>query len=335
MKIINFLDITLDLTDGSTAPHNKENNIPVYVHAQSNHPPHILKHLPLQVNQRLNILSSNEEKFNAAAPLYQKALDDAGYKHTLRYEQQDIQKLNKKKKTRCKPQYHFCPPYSANVATAVGQKFIKIVESEFPKGSPLYKIFNKHTLKLGSSCMPNMARQISAHNTKVAKDYQQQQQQNQQPQPQPVQPAEKPCTCPKNKPCPLDGKCNIEKNIIYTCKVTRLDTNQVETYTGLTADTFKTRLYGHNSSFKHRDKSNTGLSNYIWFLKDNNIQYRMEWRVLCKAKSFNPVTRVCRLCLMEKFYIMYNPADATLNIRDEFYQRCMHKWRYLLMKAKG
>ena len=91
----------------------------------------------------------------------------------------------------------------------------------------------------------------------------------------------------------------------------------------------------NNSSFRHRKKSNTGLSNYIWFLKDNNIQYRMEWRVLCKAKSFNPVTRVCRLCLMEKFYIMYNPADATLNIRDEFYQRCMHKWRYLLMKAKG
>ena len=77
------------------------------------------------------------------------------------------------------------------------------------------------------------------------------------------------------------------------------------------------------------------MSKHIWWLKDNNIPYNMEWRVLSRAQSFNPVTGVCRLCLMEKYYIMYNPEDASLNARDEFFQQCMHKWRYLLMKAKG
>ena len=178
--------------------------------------------------------------------------------------------------------------------------------------------------------MPNMSQKISTHNAKVAKDHENHQQQIQQQQ-QPVQPAEKPCTCPRNKPCPLEGRCNIEKDIIYTCKVTREDNNHVETYTGLTDTTFKRRLYGHNSTFRHRHLMNkTGLSKYVWFLKDNHIPYNLQWRVLCKAKAFNPVTGVCRLCLLEKYYIMYNPADASLNVRDEFYNTCPHKYKFLL-----
>ena len=52
-----------------------------------------------------------------------------------------------------------------------------------------------------------------------------------------------------------------------------------------------------------------------------------------KAKSFNPVTGVCRLCLLEKYYIMYNAKDATLNSRNELYQPCNHKWQFTLKHA--
>ena len=43
---VNFLDVTLDLLKSSFAPYTKPNNTTVYVHAQSNHPPSIIKNTP-------------------------------------------------------------------------------------------------------------------------------------------------------------------------------------------------------------------------------------------------------------------------------------------------
>ena len=83
-------------------------------------------------------------------------------------------------------------------------------------------------------------------------------------------PSENDCTCRGGiATCPLEGKCNKEKNIIYCCTITRLDTNTTETYTGLTEDSFKDRLYGHNGNIRHREQSGTKLSQYIWYLKDS------------------------------------------------------------------
>ena len=247
----------------------------------------------------------------------------------------------------------------------MGEKFINIVKSEFTEDHVLHKIFNKNTIRLSYSCMPNMAKQVSMHNGKVFQEHleeenqnlqnlqdqnlQNQNLQNQNLQNQNLQnqngqqrrkktkqkKEEKPCNCrggPNN--CPLQGKCNIEKSIVYTCKVTRLDTFESETYTGLTEDTFKKRFYGHNSNFrKQKDRNKTMLSKYIWFLKDNNVQYELNWSVLGRAKGFNPVTGVCRLCLLEKYLIMYNPSDATLNSRDEIFNSCRHKWKHTLAKT--
>ena len=134
--------------------------------------------------------------------------------------------------------------------------------------------------------------------------------------------------------CPLSGECISEENIVYTCKVTRLDNSTYETYTGLTMGTFKKRFNAHNSDFRHsKYRKKTMLSKYVWHLKDNNIPYELSWSILGKAKSFNPVTGVCRLCLLEKYFIMFNSKDATLNSRDELYNPCRHKWRHTLRKA--
>ena len=145
----------------------------------------------------------------------------------------------------------------------------------------------------------------------------------------------KPCNCRGGiGNCPLAGRCNIEKSVVYTCKVTRLDDQTSETYTGLTDNTFKQRFYGHNHDFtKRKNRNKTMLSKYIWYLKENNIPYDLSWRILGKAKSYNPVTGVCRLYLMEKYFIMYNQKDATLNSRDEVYNSCRHKWKFTLKRA--
>ena len=58
----------------------------------------------------------------------------------------------------------FNPPFSQNVATNVGRKFRTLIRKHFPKSSKLYKIFNKNTLKISYSCMPNITAVIRQHN---------------------------------------------------------------------------------------------------------------------------------------------------------------------------
>ena len=66
-------------------PYTKPNNILQYLHAKSNHPPVVLRNIPTGVNKRLSEISSNEEIFNNAAPIYQKALDESGHVFKLKY----------------------------------------------------------------------------------------------------------------------------------------------------------------------------------------------------------------------------------------------------------
>ena len=70
-KVVNFLDVTLDLNKQSYGPFIKPNNKPLYVHRESNHPPLILKNIPLAVNRRLNEISSCKDSFEEAAPVFQ------------------------------------------------------------------------------------------------------------------------------------------------------------------------------------------------------------------------------------------------------------------------
>ncbi len=46
-QLVNFLDITLNLNNGSFAPFRKANNGPQYVNSRSNHPPSIIRPTPL------------------------------------------------------------------------------------------------------------------------------------------------------------------------------------------------------------------------------------------------------------------------------------------------
>ena len=85
-KIVNFLDVTLNLDKGSYEPFAKPSNTPLYVHRESNHPHSILKSIPLAINKRLSEVSSNKESFDKAAPLYQQALEKSGYKHQLKFD---------------------------------------------------------------------------------------------------------------------------------------------------------------------------------------------------------------------------------------------------------
>ena len=84
-KIVNYLDVTLNLNDGSCRPYKKPNDETNYIHVNSDHPPSILKQLPVSIEKRLSSLSSSKEIFEEAAPYYEQYLSNCGYKEKLNY----------------------------------------------------------------------------------------------------------------------------------------------------------------------------------------------------------------------------------------------------------
>ncbi|KAK3722560.1 hypothetical protein QZH41_007011 [Actinostola sp. cb2023] len=160
-KVINFLDVTLDLNSGQYRPYMKPNNTLQYVNTDSNHPPTVLKNIPEGINKRLSEISSNETVFNKAAPVYQKALDESGHNYKLHYVQDQPRavKRNRKRNT-----IWYNPPYDRNVKTNVGKEFLRIIDKCFPPSNRLHKIFSRNTVKISYSCMPNVARIIDGDN---------------------------------------------------------------------------------------------------------------------------------------------------------------------------
>ena len=62
-KIVNFLDVTLDLSNNIYKPFIKMNQSPSYINVNSNHPKAIIKQVPKAVNLIIRNLSVNEEIF--------------------------------------------------------------------------------------------------------------------------------------------------------------------------------------------------------------------------------------------------------------------------------
>ena len=119
IKIVNYLDITLNLNDSTYRPYHKPGNEITYIHKESNHPPNIIKQIPLSIELRLSTLSSNEDIFNESVHIYEDALKKSGYNHKLTY----TKNTNNTRKNRNRNVIWFNPPYSANVTTNIGKSF--------------------------------------------------------------------------------------------------------------------------------------------------------------------------------------------------------------------
>ena len=275
LKVVNFLDICMDLSNETYKPFIKPNTTPLYIHSQSNHPPMVIKNLPGGINKRLSSISCNKDVFDSAAPLYQEALEKSGHKFKLEFDP-EATKPSTKSRNRKRRITWFNPPFNLSTATNVGSKFLTLIDTCFPPRHPLRKICNRNTLKLSYKCTPNMGSIISARNAKLLNP----------------PPAEtRPCNCKAGAVCPLEGKC-LTKNLIYKNTVTE-NSGRTNTYIGLSSNTFKARLSTHKNSLKNSEKNQTGLSRHIHKLKAKNIEYTLKWELVEIAKPFNPISGEC------------------------------------------
>ena len=293
LKVINFLDVTLNLNNGSYRPYMKPNNQTKYVNKKSNHPRNIIKAIPSSMNQRLSNISSDIKQFNDTKKPYQDALKDAGYDHTLEFNppnnDQNASKSGSRKRKRNIVWYN--PPFSKHVSTNVGRKFLNLIDKHFPKGHILHKLFNRNNVKVSYCCMKNMSRIIKTHNESVI----QKSEEN-------TTRSAKTCNCRKPNLCPLMENCLV-KSIIYKATVTT--DNDSKSYIGLCETDFKSRWNNHKSSFKHEHKrKETALSKHVWDLKDNKTNFNIKWSILKKTYPYTNVSKKCHLCLWEKYFII-------------------------------
>jgi len=109
-----------------------------------------------------NQLADGSQKFHPTTPcstrlqprLSQDALYKSGYTYKLEFK--PPQRAPSQRRNRSRKIIWYNPPYNKNVKSRIGREFLRLIDECFPAGHKLRKIFNRNTLKLSYSCMPNV-----------------------------------------------------------------------------------------------------------------------------------------------------------------------------------
>ena len=186
----------------------------------------------------------------------------------------------------------------------LGRIFIKLISKHFPPNHKFGKIFNKNTIKLSYSCMPNIRSKRNGHNKKIL-------------QPKPTKP-QKICNCLVKKDCPMNGLC-LTSSILYQATIKCSDSKyKKKRYKGICETTFTKRYPNHKKSFiLINSKNDTTLSIEHWTLKQKQQAARLTWEIKGQYKAHNPTLKKCNLCLNEKIAIIDDPDKNLLNKRSE------------------
>ena len=122
------------------------------------------KNIPGGINKRLSSLSSDKASFDQAAPSYQKALDESGYRYTLHFQPNAPTKRKNRQRNNI---LWYNPSFSENVSTNIGHRFQALVDNHFPRDHKFRKIFNRNTIKISYNCINNTKQIINNHNKRI------------------------------------------------------------------------------------------------------------------------------------------------------------------------
>ena len=101
---------------------------------------------------------------------------------------------------------------------------------------------------------------------------------------------------------------------------------QENVYFGSCDTTFKKLFSNHKKSFNLNEyKTETELSNEIWRIKSSSHHPKVKWEIVKKCVPYNSQTKLCLLCLNEKFEIAAYKEQSLLNKRNEIVSKCRHQ----------
>ena len=86
------------------------------------------------------------------------------------------------------------------------------------------------------------------------------------------------------------------------------------------------RYSNHTKLFRNRNyETDTELSKYIWRLKDQNKTFNIKWSIFKKSLGYNPASKSCNLCILEKLVICnFKEKDRLINKRLGIVSKCRH-----------
>ena len=271
LKIVDYFHVTFDLQNNSYKPNRKPDNLPLCIHKHPNHPSTILNELPKSIAKRISDLSSSENIFHDAIPVYKEALRKSGFTSYLVYTpKQTGYRNNEENKEKRRKIIWFNPSFSKSVKSNIGKRFLNLIKIYFPKTNKLHKIFNKNTVRVSYSCMSNMASILPSLNLNVINPYKTQ---------------TYGCNCRTRESCPLQNQYLTSK-IIYRADVENDTDCETKFYFGLTETPFIDRSQNHTTDFKQNTYSeSTELSKYIWDLKETGMNPIFKWSIVEKITA--------------------------------------------------
>ena len=73
------------------------------------------------------------------------------------------------------------------------------------------------------------------------------------------------------------------------------------------------------------------MSKKVWELKNADIGYQLDWKIRKQAKSYQPGSSFCGLCLEEiRQILFYDETEKILNTHNELFKKCRHKAKFKL-----
>ena len=149
LKIVNFLDVQLNLGTSTYLPNRNPDSNPVYQGKSW---------ISAKINRKTYIRYITEWKCFCTVNTY---ISRSFTK--LKYIASDNSRENKteEKKRNKRKTIWSNPLCSVNVRTNLDKTFLKLIRKHFPNGNPSHNIINKNTLKVSYSCMGKMASVIS------------------------------------------------------------------------------------------------------------------------------------------------------------------------------
>ena len=267
------------------------------------------------ISERISGRSCNQSEFNRAAQDYNGALEKSGYKERLIY----TANPKERRRTRKRDIIWFNPPFNLGVKSNIGKEFFRLLAKHFPGHHRYHQLFNKNTVKLSYSCMPNMEAVLRSHNNRV---------QNKNNSPEAVAGATRMCSCRTKSDCPLNGEC-LKSCIVYKATVSKASGDV--SYLGVSETSFKDRYYNHTKAFRNKQYAkDTELSKLVWELKDAGEPFSVTWQIAASTKALKRGNGRCDLCSTEKLLIIMAAPGSIINKRDEIVSKCRHRNKFLL-----
>ena len=120
--------------------------------------------------------------------------------------------------------------------------------------------------------------------------------------------------------------------VIYHSDISNAANNNQKFYFGVAETTFKECCSNHKQDVKPiKYQYNTELTKYIWNLKNNSINYNIQWKVVDKVYG-NANSTMCKLFLIEQLWIINHINDNNIWMKSQNLLK-MKTFRPVLIKT--